>query len=382
MATNRYAKKVRRKNEAAETRARNALNDMTSYLSEAGAGEGDIKHIALKKIGLNPANDYRRLDLDEDIQVLSDDIARNGLLHNLVVSERATGEYLILSGERRYRALNLLLEKEIKKQEEGKPDADVGRWRTVPCRVIKGLSERQEQIILDAANLQTRGGAGNERLTRMAMERYRDNIKAEYGLTEAQARELLFKITNIGRSSIFRNFKIIDNLIPPFRQLLNEGEITKKEAEAILRLTEKQQIAANRVILAFKARVPESDTDFAKGKKEVIDGILAVSEANTGKEADELLEKLAEKVKNMAPSKKRPMNIRTVEKASYRDNVLKECGDIQNKINRLKKRRPEKIREIDRAALPGEDRVVEKIDDLIRQLEEFRALVQGTGHRA
>ncbi len=372
MAVNRYAKKVRQKNEAAENRAANALNDMTSYLSEGSAGGRDIEQISLSNIKINPANDYRELDREEDIRVLADDIERNGLLHNLVVSKRGPGEYVILSGERRYRALNLLMEKELKKQAAGDSDADVGKYRQVACKVIKNLTPRQERIILDAANLQTRGGAGSEKLTRMAMERYRDNVRDEYGLSDSEAKELLFKITNIGRSSLFRNFRIIDNLIPPFRNMLNEGEISKKEAEIILKLTTEQQIGANRAILAFKAVVGINEERYSKTLKQILRAIFKAAEAATRKEAEEILKKLAEDVAQLKPEKPRkPVNLKTAEKLSYRDNVLKECDDIQNKINRLKKRRPEKIREIDRAARRGES-ITAYIDSLINQLQTFR----------
>ena len=207
MAMNRYAKKVARQKERAAGRAADRLKDMSSYLGEDRDG-AQLENIPLKNIKLNDANDYRRLDREEDIQTLAEDIERNGLLHNLVVSRRRPGEYVILSGERRYRALTLLQNRRLEKRAAGQT-ADVGRWRRAPCRVLTGLSPRQERIVLDAANLQTRGGAGNERLTRLAMERYRDNVKREYGLSEAEARQLLMKVSNIGRSSIFRNFKII-----------------------------------------------------------------------------------------------------------------------------------------------------------------------------
>ena len=52
-------------------------------------------------------------DNGEDIEILAEDIKRNGLLHNLVVfPEQEDGKtvYVLLSGERRYRALMLLQE--------------------------------------------------------------------------------------------------------------------------------------------------------------------------------------------------------------------------------------------------------------------------------
>lgn len=376
MAVNRYAKKVQQKNEQAENHAANALKDMSSYLNEGIDTNGEIQEVALKNIKVNPSNDYRQLDEQEDIEVLADDIERNGLLHNLVVSKRKTGEYVILSGERRFRALNILMKRELEKQSKGDLGADLGKYRQVPCRVISDLTERKEQIILDAANLQTRGGAGDEKLTRMAMERYRDNVKEEYGLSEAQARELLLKITNIGRSSIFRNFRIIDELIPELQELLNKGEISKKDADSFLKLTHEQQNSVNRAILAFKSDNDENSDNYFKNKKKVIDGLLEATEAKTEKVATEYIDKVLDEVKNFkkeeSTSIKTEQTVKAVEKMSYRDKVIKECNDIHYKISKLKKKKIDKIKEIDKAASSKDETVLNHIDSLIKELQEFR----------
>ena len=115
-----------------------------------------IVKIDISKIDVNPNNDYRLSDTQEGIMSLAKDIENNGLLHNLVVSKRENGKYIIISGERRFRALSYLFQKE--KDNNG----DVAKYRSVPCRVVEGLTERQEMIMLDAANLQARGGAGGE----------------------------------------------------------------------------------------------------------------------------------------------------------------------------------------------------------------------------
>ncbi len=374
MAMNRYAKKVAQQKERAAGRAADRLKDMSSYLGE-DRDKAQLENIPLKNIKLNEANDYRQLDREEDIQTLAEDIERNGLLHNLVVSRRRPGEYVILSGERRYRALTLLHNRRLEKRAAGQT-ADVGRWRRAPCRVLTGLSPRQERIVLDAANLQTRGGAGNERLTRLAMERYRDNVKREYGLSETEARGLLMKVSNIGRSSIFRNFKIIDNLIPPFQDMLNASLISKKEADELVKLSTECQTAANGVILAFKALWSENDEGYRMRYKKVMDGILTASQAKTDGRAMEMIENIAQNLPAPRP-KTRPVTVKSAAKASYRDMVLRDCRDIMTRIDRLKKKKVDKIKEIDRAADDYSDTVAARIDRLIDRLEEFKALIGG-----
>ena len=71
-------------------------------------------------------------------------------MHNLVVfpeQEEGSTVYVLLSGERRFRALNYL-------QEKG--DAT---WNIVNCNVVTTpLTENEKKVLLYSANLQVRGG--------------------------------------------------------------------------------------------------------------------------------------------------------------------------------------------------------------------------------
>ena len=83
---------------------------------------------------------------------ISNDIDRNGLMHNLVVYPRTDGKqtkYVLLSGERRYKALNYL---------QARGDA---KWNTVKnCRVVTTPLEQhvhflfQRQLPLNNFSLQ------------------------------------------------------------------------------------------------------------------------------------------------------------------------------------------------------------------------------------
>ena len=51
--------------------------------------EGDkpeYQYVQIDNIELNPMNDYNDADTDEAIKELAEDIRRNGLLHNIVLS--------------------------------------------------------------------------------------------------------------------------------------------------------------------------------------------------------------------------------------------------------------------------------------------------------
>ena len=64
----------------------------------------ELTRILLRNIEFNPHNLWSCNDDDESIQQLADAIERNGLLHNIVVSQREDGTFMLLSGERRAKA--------------------------------------------------------------------------------------------------------------------------------------------------------------------------------------------------------------------------------------------------------------------------------------
>lgn len=69
-----------------------------------------IKTIKLSTI-ISPENNPRKSFNDATIEGLADSIKNDGLLQNLVVAPSKGKKYRIISGERRYRAMQLLLEK-------------------------------------------------------------------------------------------------------------------------------------------------------------------------------------------------------------------------------------------------------------------------------
>ena len=90
--------------------------DAGKIISDLTAGHKSIEYeardIALYDIRVNADNEiFRQADTQEDIVQLAEDIQRNGLMHNLVVfpqEENGKTVYVLLSGERRYRAMEYL----------------------------------------------------------------------------------------------------------------------------------------------------------------------------------------------------------------------------------------------------------------------------------
>lgn len=195
----------------------------------------DYEFLPLERIAYNPENDYAQSDNEESIRKLADDIKRNGLLHNIVVSEIAANRYKLLSGERRLRAYHIL----------SKETGDV-QYATIYALVKRNLTPTQELIILDAANLQTRGTPAEEKKFRKAGLRFIENLKVEFGISDEEAILLTKEYSEAGAKTIDRNILLERELDKSLLTMLDAGEISKNDAIVFAHLEEdtQQQIAA------------------------------------------------------------------------------------------------------------------------------------------
>lgn len=185
--------------------------------------------LALDDLVFHPENHYP-IDADA-LSQLADDIERNGLLHNLVVSCRADGVTVVLSGERRLRALQMLRNR----------NPESGVWDFAQCLIYQDLTPRQELILMDAANLQARGGGKDESAFRKAMNRYIDNIKEEFGLSEKAAVHMTTELGGASGPTVKANRRLQKNLPADMVEKVDSGEINKGDAVVIAGMDEKDR---------------------------------------------------------------------------------------------------------------------------------------------
>ena len=97
----------------------------------------EIRNIKLKDIRPNPLNSSRSMDYNE-IENLKDSISEVGLLHPLTVYQNIDNTYTLISGHRRFAALNNL----------------AGKDEEVPCTVIeKPATKEEEEEYLSRSNV-------------------------------------------------------------------------------------------------------------------------------------------------------------------------------------------------------------------------------------
>lgn len=225
------------KKQLSEANRNNAGNCFADAIESTEGIEWESRDIALSDIRTNDDNAiFRSLDDEEDIRRLAEDIKRNGLLHNLVVFPEQHGKetvYVLLSGERRYKALNYL---------DKQGDAN---WNKVKdCHVITSkLTDNEKKVLLYSANLQVRGGFADESIRRKASAEFVKCLQKEpYKLTEAQAKKALKEqLPPQAKKTSEKDLRIEDDLNKGLLELLDSKFLTRRECEFYVTLDEKQQ---------------------------------------------------------------------------------------------------------------------------------------------
>lgn len=254
--------------------------------------EFENKDISLADIRLNPDNEiFRQNDNGEDIEILAEDIKRNGLLHNLVVfPEQEDGKtvYVLLSGERRYRALMLLQEQDA-------------TWNAAKnCNVVTTpLSPNEKKVILYSANLQVRGGFGDEMIRRKATVEFIECLQKEpYNMNQAEAKKALKEISDAVGRTIDKDIRIEHTLNKQLLQMLDEKYLTRNEGEELTRLNQEQQQRIGSLFEELLAiENPEVKDLQDEIKNEVMAGLKNVWKGGSTEERDQLFEDVLTELK-------------------------------------------------------------------------------------
>lgn len=226
--------------------------------------EYESRDISLFNIRTNPDNEiFREIDDDEDIRILADDIKRNGLLHNLVMfpsTEEGREVYVLLSGERRYRALKLLVE-----------EGDTS-WQIVRnCNVITTeLSDNEKKVLLYSANLQVRGGLNDEAVRRKAVSDFIECLQKEpYNMNRVDALKAIKSVSSVNPKTIDRDARLEDKLKGSLKELLDAKFLSRSECESYLRFDDEKQKEIGQKYQELNAVDCHGDTGEEAGKNHI-----------------------------------------------------------------------------------------------------------------
>lgn len=177
---------------------------------------GEVEKIDINKIYTNPNQPRKNFD-KESLNELAESIKIHGLIQPIIVNEMPDG-YMIIAGERRFRASKICGLKEI--------DA-----------VVKNYTNKQVAEIAIIENLQ------REDLNPVEVAKGIKQLMEEYGLTQEKVSERLGK----SRSAIANSLRIL-NLYPEVLDLIEKGKISFGHAKVLAAITD----YTTQIILAKK----------------------------------------------------------------------------------------------------------------------------------
>lgn len=326
---------------------------------------------------------YRAIDTDESIEKLAESIKMSGLIHNIAVSKKKDNGkpyYLLLSGERRLKAYKLLRDRAI---EEGN-SSDIEKYSSIQCKVFENLTDEVELLMLDVANLETRGGIGGERRLRIATQRYKDTL-VRLGYSEKQAIDQLIEVSDQGKSTITFNLKIMENFDEKLLALLDDETISKRTAIKLVAVSEEQRERVSTALYAFKDAVagePKSvySQEWKAATRAISVALEPTSEdeinnglTNAEKEIDEL-------IKTINNKKAEPKEVKSIQPTAKRTRAtyLNKCSKILNMVDDLcKDEAITNIRNYDKKAKGDTEKVTVQIEKIMEKLEKLNSILKG-----
>jgi ParB family chromosome partitioning protein len=181
-----------------------------------------MAEIPLVRLDPNPQQPRHHFD-DEAIEELAASIRRHGVLQPLLVSEDGPDHYLIVTGERRWRA------------------AKKAGLASVPAVIRERLEDAEQLELALVENLQRRD------LTPLEEARAFDHLRSSLGLTQA---EIAARVA-MDRSTVANALRLL-KLAPEIQHLVESGQVSAGHARALL------AFADEAVRLGWAQRVAET----------------------------------------------------------------------------------------------------------------------------
>ena len=327
---------------------------------------------------------YRNIDTAESIEKLAESIKLSGLIHNIAVSkhkEEGKPFYLLLSGERRLKAYKLLRDRAI---EEGNEN-DVEKFSTIQCKVFENLSPEIELLMLDVANLETRGGIGNEQRLRVATQRYKDTLM-KMGYTEKQAIDQLVEVSEQTKNTISVNLRIMESFDENLLSLLDDESISKRTAIKLIAVSDYQRNRVSTILLALKQAVAGEPKNFyyqewKAATRAISLALEATAEDDINEGINKAEQEIAELIKSLENKKAASITdvtpIQTTAKRT-RATYLNKCSKIDKLVDELDKEDViNNIKNYDKKAKSDTEKVTVQLDKLIAKLQTLNEKLKG-----
>ena len=186
----------------------NGKREMFTYTEEE---RKNAEETPVSKIYPNPNQPRKNFD-EQALRELSDSIKKHGVIMPIVVNDDHNGRYMIIAGERRYRATKL------------------AGLSTIPV-IVRNYSEREIKEISLIENLQ------REDLNPIEAASAMKQLMVDYKLTQDELAERIGK----SRPAIANTLRLL-SLTPDVMQLVSEGRLSAGHARTLVPLAPDDQL--------------------------------------------------------------------------------------------------------------------------------------------
>jgi ParB family chromosome partitioning protein len=181
---------------------------LKALIPDTPKARSGLAEIPIDLLRPNPEQPRRSFDADR-IAELAESIRRHGVLQPLLVSEHADGGYLVVAGERRWRA------------------ARAAGLATVPAVIRERLGPRDELALALVENLQRRD------LSPLEEARAFEHLRSEHGLSQLEIAEQIGR----DRSTVANALRLL-KLPEEIQELVESERLSAGHARALLGLAD------------------------------------------------------------------------------------------------------------------------------------------------
>jgi len=184
---------------------------LKALMPDTPLARAGLVEVPVDRVVPNPQQPRRRFP-EEDLQELAASIRQHGVLQPILVSEREPGRYVLVAGERRWRAARL------------------AGMETVPAVIRERLDEEHHLELALVENLQRRD------LTPLEEARAYEQLRTKLGLSQA---EIAGRV-GIDRSTVSNALRLL-KLPAEVQELVEGGALTAGHARTLLAFAEEEQ---------------------------------------------------------------------------------------------------------------------------------------------
>ena len=183
---------------------------LRALIPDTPKARSGLAEIPLDRLCPNPEQPRKQFD-DDSLAGLADSIRRHGVLQPVLVSEDGAGGYLVIAGERRWRA------------------ARAAGLKTVPAVIRERLGARDELALALVENLQRRD------LSALEEARAFEHLRSEHGLSQAE----IAKQVGMDRSTVANALRLL-RLPEKIQVLVESGKLSAGHGRALLALPDEE----------------------------------------------------------------------------------------------------------------------------------------------